>query len=206
MKKVLIIGGVAGGASCAARLRRLDETAQIILIERGPYISYANCGLPYHVGGIIASRNALLVTPEAVMRNRFRVDVRTNNEAIAIHRNAKTVTIRKTVIRQFKSAHHLHVGASSVRLRKTSRFRRLVFLRLYSAAPPFPNRTRCAGLRFGAKSAGNRTFFGQPSVWKSRVKRLSFLRFFPDLDRLSPWERDFSALPQLPEIRAETPG
>lgn len=96
MKKVLIIGGVAGGASCAARLRRLDETAQIILIERGPYISYANCGLPYHVGGIIASRNALLVTPEAVMRNRFRVDVRTNNEAIAIHRNAKTVTIRKT--------------------------------------------------------------------------------------------------------------
>ena len=95
MKKVLIIGGVAGGASCAARLRRLDETAQIILIERGPYISYANCGLPYHVGGTIASRNALLVTPEAVMRKRFRVDVRTNNEAIAIHREAKTVTIRK---------------------------------------------------------------------------------------------------------------
>ena len=110
MKKVLIIGGVAGGASCAARLRRLDETAQIILIERGPYISYANCGLPYHVGGIIASRNALLVTPEAVMRNRFRVDVRTNNEAIAIHRNAKTVTICKTVIRRFKSARHLQTG------------------------------------------------------------------------------------------------
>ena len=65
-KKVLIVGGVAGGASCAARMRRLDETAQIILFERGEYISYANCGLPYHVGNVIKHRNSLLlVSPVA---------------------------------------------------------------------------------------------------------------------------------------------
>ena len=70
-KKVVIIGGVAGGASCAARLRRLDETAEIVLLERGAYISYANCGLPYHVGDVIKSRSALLLqTPEA-MNQKF---------------------------------------------------------------------------------------------------------------------------------------
>ena len=86
MKKVVIIGGVAGGASCAARLRRLDETAQIILLERGEYISYANCGLPYHVGDVIKSRQALLLqTPEA-MKKKFAVDVRVQNEVVSIDR------------------------------------------------------------------------------------------------------------------------
>ncbi|NLW65684.1 MAG: CoA-disulfide reductase, partial [Clostridiales bacterium] len=67
MSKIVIIGGVAGGATCAARLRRLDEAAEIILLERGEYISYANCGLPYHVGDVIKSRGALLLqTPEAM--------------------------------------------------------------------------------------------------------------------------------------------
>lgn len=95
MKKVLIIGGVAGGASCAARLRRLDESAQIVLLERGEYISYANCGLPYHVGGVIKSRNALLLqTPEA-MREKYAVDVRVKNEAVSINRDKKTVTVRR---------------------------------------------------------------------------------------------------------------
>ena len=94
MKKVVIIGGVAGGASCAARLRRLDESAEIVLLERGAYISYANCGLPYHVGDVIKTRQALLVqTPEA-MRAKFRVDVRTENEAVAIDREKKTVTVK----------------------------------------------------------------------------------------------------------------
>ncbi|MBO4849010.1 MAG: FAD-dependent oxidoreductase [Clostridia bacterium] len=94
MKKVVIIGGVAGGASCAARLRRLDETAEIIMLERGEYISYANCGLPYHVGGVIRSRNALLLqTPEA-MKKKFLVDVRTLSEAVAIDRERKTVRVR----------------------------------------------------------------------------------------------------------------
>jgi len=95
MQKVLIIGGVAAGAGCAARLRRLDETAEIIMLERGEYISYANCGLPYHVGDVIRSRDALLVTKEAVMRERFKVDVRTRNEAVAIDRANKTVRIKK---------------------------------------------------------------------------------------------------------------
>ena len=95
MKKVVIIGGVAGGASCAARLRRLDGDAQIVLLERGPYISYANCGLPYHVGGVIKSREALLLqTPEA-MQKKFNIDVRVKNEAVSIDREKKTITVRK---------------------------------------------------------------------------------------------------------------
>ncbi len=93
-KKVVIIGGVAGGASCAARLRRLDENAQIVLLERGAYISYANCGLPYHVGDVIKSRSALLLqTPEA-MKQKFKVDVRVKNEAVSIDREKKTVTVK----------------------------------------------------------------------------------------------------------------
>lgn len=95
MKKTVIIGGVAGGASCAARLRRLDETAQIIIIERGDYISYANCGLPYHVGGVIASRDALLVqTPEA-MKKKFNIDVRVRNEVVSINRDKKLVLVKR---------------------------------------------------------------------------------------------------------------
>jgi len=93
-KKVLIVGGVAGGASCAARLRRLDETAEIILFERGDYISYANCGLPYHVGGVIRDRSSLLLmTPEA-MKGKFNVDVRTQHEVVSLDRSGKTVTVR----------------------------------------------------------------------------------------------------------------
>jgi len=95
MKKVVIIGGVAGGASCAARLRRLDETASIVLLERGEYISYANCGLPYHVGDVIKSRRALLLqTPEAMQR-KSNIDVRVLNEAVSIDRAKKTVLVRR---------------------------------------------------------------------------------------------------------------
>ena len=79
--KYLIIGGVAGGATAAARLRRIDENSEIILLEKGKYISYANCGLPYYIGGIISQRDRLLVqTPESFAR-RFRIDVRTEQEA-----------------------------------------------------------------------------------------------------------------------------
>lgn len=92
--KVIIIGGVAAGASAAARLRRLDESAEIILFERGSAISYANCGLPYHVGGIIKEREDLLVLSPTDFRKRFRVDVRTNCEVIAINRATKTVQVR----------------------------------------------------------------------------------------------------------------
>jgi NADPH-dependent 2,4-dienoyl-CoA reductase/sulfur reductase-like enzyme/peroxiredoxin family protein/rhodanese-related sulfurtransferase/TusA-related sulfurtransferase len=93
-KKVVIVGGVAGGASCAARLRRLDEAAQIVMLEKGPYISFANCGLPYHVGGVIERRDRLLLqTPES-FRERFNVDVRVDSEVISIDRKNKTVTVR----------------------------------------------------------------------------------------------------------------
>lgn len=95
MKKIVIVGGVAGGASCAARLRRLDEEAQIILLERGDYISYANCELPYHIGDVIKSRDALLVSNPAMMHSRFRIDVRTGNEVIAIDRDRRCVRIRR---------------------------------------------------------------------------------------------------------------
>ena len=95
MAKTVIIGGVAGGASCAARLRRLDEAAQIVLLERGEYISYANCGLPYHVGDVIKSRSALLLQTPAAMRQKYNVDVRIKNEVIAIDRAAKTLQVRR---------------------------------------------------------------------------------------------------------------
>ena len=95
MKKIVIVGGVAGGASCAARLRRLDEEAQIIVLERGEYISYANCGLPYHVGDVIKSRDALLLqTPEA-MRKKYQIDVRVKNEVSSIDRVNKKITVLK---------------------------------------------------------------------------------------------------------------
>ncbi|MDR0293834.1 MAG: FAD-dependent oxidoreductase [Oscillospiraceae bacterium] len=94
MKKILIVGGVAGGASAAARLRRLDETAGIILFERGGYISFANCGLPYYIGGKIKSKAALtLQTPES-FHARYNVDVRIFSEVTAVDRQAKTVTVK----------------------------------------------------------------------------------------------------------------
>ena len=95
--KVIIVGGVAGGASCAARLRRLDENAEILMVERGPYVSYANCGLPYYVGGVIARELNLLVANEATFREQFAIDVRTRCEAISISRENKTVDLRNLV-------------------------------------------------------------------------------------------------------------
>ena len=92
--KVIIVGGVAGGASCAARLRRLDEKVEILMVERGPYVSYANCGLPYHVGGVIEKESSLLVASEQMFRVMFAIDVRTNCEAISISPKQKTVELR----------------------------------------------------------------------------------------------------------------
>lgn len=92
--KIVIVGGVAGGASAAARLRRLDEHAEIILLERGRYISYANCGLPYHIGGEIVDQAALTIQTPDSFRTRFHIDVRTEHEAIAIHPDKQQLTIR----------------------------------------------------------------------------------------------------------------
>lgn len=91
--KVVIVGGVAGGATAAARLRRLDEQAEIIIIERTHYVSYANCGLPYYIGGAITDKNKLtLQTPES-FRARFNIDVRVDQEVTSINREAKQVKI-----------------------------------------------------------------------------------------------------------------
>ncbi|MGE5372236.1 MAG: FAD-dependent oxidoreductase [Solirubrobacterales bacterium] len=93
-KRIVIVGGVAGGASAAARLRRLDEDAEIIMFERGPDISYANCGLPYYVGNVINDRYKLLVQTPQGMSRRFGLDVRVLSEVIRINREAKTVEVR----------------------------------------------------------------------------------------------------------------
>lgn len=116
--KHIIIGGVAGGATAAARIRRADEKAEIILVEKGPHISYANCGLPYYIGGVIADKEKLFVqTPESFGR-RFNIDVRVNTEAISIDTKAKTVTLRRkdgSVIDEHYDRLLLSPGSSPVR-------------------------------------------------------------------------------------------
>ena len=91
--KVLIVGGVAGGASAAARLRRLDETAEIIIFEKGEYISYANCGLPYYIGEVIRKKEKLIIQTPENMKKRFNIDVRVNSEVLSIDRKNKTVDV-----------------------------------------------------------------------------------------------------------------
>ena len=92
--KVVIVGGVAGGATAAARIRRLDEQAEIIVFERSGYVSYANCGLPYYIGDVITDSEELtLQTPESFYR-RFRVNMKVRHEVTAIHPDEKTVSVR----------------------------------------------------------------------------------------------------------------
>ena len=93
-RKILIVGGVAGGASAAARLRRLDETAEIVMLEKGEYISFANCGLPYYIGGEIKEKSALTLQTPQSFHARFNIDVRTSSEAVAIDRVHKTVSVK----------------------------------------------------------------------------------------------------------------
>ena len=116
--KYIVIGGVAGGATAAARIRRNTEQAEIILFEKGEYISYANCGLPYYIGGVIAEREKLFVqTPEAFGK-RFNIDVRTRSEVIAIHSAEKTVDIRTYDGKTYTESYDkllLSPGASPVR-------------------------------------------------------------------------------------------
>ncbi len=117
-QRYLIVGGVAGGATAAARMRRLTEEAEIVLFEKGAYISYANCGLPYYIGGVIADRERLFVqTPEAFGR-RFNIDVRVNSEVTAIDTAGKTVTVRTKDGRTYTEPYDkllLSPGASPVR-------------------------------------------------------------------------------------------
>src|SRR5699024_5932046 len=92
--KIVIVGGVAGGMSAATRLRRLNEEAEIIVLEKGSYVSFANCGLPYYVSGEIEERSNLLVQTPEKLEARFRLDVRPNNEVVAIDPEQKVVTVQ----------------------------------------------------------------------------------------------------------------
>lgn len=95
--RYIIIGGVAGGMSAATRLRRLDENAHIVVFERGGHVSFANCGLPYYLGGLIEERTNLLLQTPASLGSRFNLDVRVHNEVVAIDRAAKTVLVRNLI-------------------------------------------------------------------------------------------------------------
>ena len=119
MTKVIIVGGVAGGASCAARLRRLDEQAELVMVERRPYVSFANYGLPYHVGGVIEHESDLLVASPELFRGHFRVDCRTGCEAIGMSAHDKTVELKDLATGEVTTEAYdklvLSPGAASIR-------------------------------------------------------------------------------------------
>jgi CoA-disulfide reductase len=117
-KKVLIVGGVAGGASAAARMRRLDEQAEIILFERDEHISFANCGLPYYIGGSITEREKLLVQTPETFNARFNIDVRVHSEVTGIHPERKTITVHSKTKGSYEESYDfliLSPGAKALR-------------------------------------------------------------------------------------------
>ena len=118
-RRVLIVGGVAGGASCAARLRRLDESVEIVMFDRGPYVSFANCGLPYYVGNIISDELSLLVASREMFRERFNIEVQTETEVMSIDRSARSITVRDVRTGNSRAEHYdvlvLSPGAAPIR-------------------------------------------------------------------------------------------
>src|SRR6185295_13114600 len=118
-KRVFIVGGVAGGASCAARLRRLDEQVEIVLLDRGPYVSFANCGLPYYVGDVIQDEQKLLVASPDLFRKRFNIEVRTRNEVTKLDLAAQEVEVRDLASGQIRRERYdalvLAPGAAPIR-------------------------------------------------------------------------------------------
>ncbi len=118
-KRILIVGGVAGGATCATRIRRLDERARIVVFERGPWVSYANCGLPYYIGNVIPEENSILQATPDFFARRFRVEARVNQEVTAIDRAGAAVEVRETdsgrVYREPYDALVLAPGAAPLR-------------------------------------------------------------------------------------------
>ena len=114
--KIVIVGGVAGGASCATRARRLNENAEIVIFERGDNVSYANCGLPYFVGGAIAKEESLTVASPGFLRARFAIDVRVRSEVVGIDPAAKKVRVREREGREYEESYDklvLAPGASA---------------------------------------------------------------------------------------------
>lgn len=117
--KIVIIGGVAGGATAAARLRRIDENAKIVMVERGEYISFANCGLPYHISGVIKERASLMVQTPAGLKSRFNIDVRNKTEAVKINRDEQKVVLKDLITgREYEESYDyliLSPGAEPIR-------------------------------------------------------------------------------------------
>jgi tRNA 2-thiouridine synthesizing protein A len=117
--KIVIIGGVAGGATAAARLRRIDENAKIVMVERGEYISFANCGLPYHISGVIKERSSLMVQTPAGFKSRFNIDVRNKTEAVKINRDEQKVILKDLITgREYEESYDyviLSPGAEPIR-------------------------------------------------------------------------------------------
>ncbi|WP_255408917.1 FAD-dependent oxidoreductase [Calothrix sp. NIES-3974] len=117
--RILIVGGVAGGASCAARARRLSEAAEIIIFDRGQFVSFANCGLPYYVGSVIADEKKLLVANADLFKERFNIEVRLQHEVIAIDRASQTLTVKNLqtgeVLQESYDALVLSPGAAPIR-------------------------------------------------------------------------------------------
>ena len=139
--KVIIVGGVAGGATAAARLRRLDENAEIIMIERDEYVSYANCGLPYYVGGVIKEKNNLLVQSVKGLSARYKLDIRIKSEVVNVDKAAKTVTVRRKddgteyvesydKLLQTRHSPHRRTQRRRKRFHRAQRFRRIKDQRL----------------------------------------------------------------------------
>ena len=96
-KKIIIVGGVAGGATALARLRRLDESAKIILFEKGDFVSFANCGLPYYLGGVIKNRDSIFVTNIESIKGKYNVDIRNFSEVTKIDREQKRVKVKNVI-------------------------------------------------------------------------------------------------------------
>ncbi|MFW6358937.1 MAG: NAD(P)/FAD-dependent oxidoreductase [Chroococcales cyanobacterium] len=119
VKRLLIVGGVAGGASCAARARRLSETTEIVIFERGNFISFANCGLPYYVGDVITEEQKLLVATPHLFKQRFNIEVRLENEVVGIDRDAKEIEVKNLntgeIYRESYDALVLSPGAKPIR-------------------------------------------------------------------------------------------
>jgi NADPH-dependent 2,4-dienoyl-CoA reductase/sulfur reductase-like enzyme/rhodanese-related sulfurtransferase len=117
--RILIVGGVAGGASCAARARRLCESCEIVMFDRGPFVSFANCGLPYHVGDVIEDEEELLVAKPDLFRERFDIEVHTESEVTAIHRDAREIEVRDLRSGRVRREHYdalvLSPGARAIR-------------------------------------------------------------------------------------------
>jgi len=118
-KKVLIVGGVAGGASAAARIRRLDEDAEIIMFEKGPHVSFSNCSLPYHLSGIVESSEELVLMSPEIFKNRYNIEARVYQEVIQINRDKKTITVKDLIANKTYEESYdklvLSPGASPIR-------------------------------------------------------------------------------------------